>query len=557
MKYVEEILYPTLSRVLADFGEYPPCYRVEYKALEDLRKSLPQVFAMVGHDPYEKFFAGVDDKAFWFATRDMKAGETSETFSFKGDKLTDSQQEPYKGPDLESFTDLTDLMEWIIPLEEKNKKQETSLLSRVLADFGSVLGKDALIKKVRELEFDLNAYLVEHGIKVPRMSGEFDRGEDILVTIKSYNEPMVQDEDGQKFSYPESLGFNIESGSTFKLDLLADGRIIPEGKDLSGPGISQEELFKKVADDVAEWSNRIDRNKNKNAKSGLLSTILAENKGLIDERYLEEPARTGFNETLPVNGPWRGYNQPEPINQEFAPHTTGPAVASMRSLAKATLPEDSELLEFYYMADAEGWAEEQKEELEREWKRMGDDEKKDVPRQLKSEGYPAEYYSDKKGKLIPEEVKSYWISLRLRELKDDADTTETFFEDAKILSNPTLVRFTDQPPEKILKEGFDGYGPNNLGLTFHFRPAPNGTLAFAMAKKDLKTPKDWQDFSSNYGEYVYEFKVPYAVRAYHNADGEDQCVFDVNTVTDLKQVELPQEKKPLPKRMKKNEKIPF
>ena len=66
--------------------------------------------------------------------------------------------------------------------------------------------------------------------------------------------------------------------------------------------------------------------------------------------------------------------------------------------------------------------------------------------------------------------------------------------------------------------------------------------------------------ASKYGQYAYEFKVPYAVKAYHISDYEDQTVFDINTVKDLKPVDLDKMTKvkpPLVKRMKKGEKIPF
>ena len=61
-----------------------------------------------------------------------------------------------------------------------------------------------------------------------------------------------------------------------------------------------------------------------------------------------------------------------------------------------------------------------------------------------------------------------------------------------------------------------------------------GDLAFAFEKKDLKKIKEVESLASKYGPNLFQFSVPYAVKVYHNTDYEDQVVFDVTTVKNLK-----------------------
>jgi hypothetical protein len=216
---------------------------------------------------------------------------------------------------------------------------------------------------------------------------------------------------------------------------------------------------------------------------------------------------------------------------------------SQRALAKATLPEDSELMEFYYLADRGGWSEQVREEGELEWDRMDEKERREVIPDLISHGYSNHFPHDPKTEQDWREVKDYFLSYWEDMAEENSNqSTELFFEDAKIIKNPTLVRFTDRPPEGGT---FHGYGPTNLGLTFHYRPS-EGDLAFAFDLKDYP-PDEWKNLSSKYGSHAFRFKVPYAVKAYHVTDGEYQVVFDVNTVKDLKEVKLvPKSKRGVP-----------
>ncbi len=212
----------------------------------------------------------------------------------------------------------------------------------------------------------------------------------------------------------------------------------------------------------------------------------------------------------------------------------------------ALLPEGSEIREFYEKADATGWAQEQLEEFKDEWGRMDEDERREIIPELISEGYGEYVVEDPQTPEEWAEVENHFYALREREESDYADTTDTLFDKSKVLKNPTLVRFTSHiTPEQIKQPGFEfpGYGPNNLGLTVHYRPTATGTLAFAFNKKRLAKKKDWQEASDQYGKYGYEFTVPYAVEAYHSSDGQWQTVFDVETVENLRQIWPPSAKK--------------
>ena len=202
---------------------------------------------------------------------------------------------------------------------------------------------------------------------------------------------------------------------------------------------------------------------------------------------------------------------------------------------------EGDLKDFYHLCDRPGWEEEQRKEAEAQWNMMSDQEKKEEYPQLRSCGYEdldPKYFNKKSPEEKMQTLKDYYIIEYVREAEENEVTsTETYFQEPSIGKNVTLVRFTDVPPDQF--KGFhEGYGPNNLGLTMHYPPSRTGTLLFAFAQKDLKTTEDFKHAQDNYGEYAYSFKVPWAVRAYHIHDGEYQCVFDFETVKDLRAVRL-------------------
>jgi hypothetical protein len=132
-----------------------------------------------------------------------------------------------------------------------NLRQLEAAVQPVTADTAEKpLGKTEMLKMLKELEFDINEALEEKGIKTPNK-------EEVKVVPRDYNKPFSQEEEyGEVYHYPESIGFNINSGTTFKMDLLANGKIIPEGRNLSGAGITREVLIEKVVQDVLNWANR-------------------------------------------------------------------------------------------------------------------------------------------------------------------------------------------------------------------------------------------------------------------------------------------------------------
>lgn len=208
-----------------------------------------------------------------------------------------------------------------------------------------------------------------------------------------------------------------------------------------------------------------------------------------------------------------------------------------RALAKATIPEDSELMEFYNMADAEAWRDEIREEHESDWNRMSEAERKaEIPNVISHTGW-RNLPLDPKTPEEWDEIKSGWLMMQESWAMDNNNnTSETFFENAKIVMKPTLVRFTDFPDGV-----FDnGHEPSGLGLTVHEGTDGDGDLAFAFNIKELKTRNDWKSAQSKYGKHIFKFKVPYAVEADHISDYERQTVFDINTVTDVKEVSLPE-----------------
>lgn len=207
-----------------------------------------------------------------------------------------------------------------------------------------------------------------------------------------------------------------------------------------------------------------------------------------------------------------------------------------RAEAKAIIPEDSDLMHFYNLADREAWVEEVFHESKREWAEMSEEDRlaripeikshtgwKDLPSDPAEEGW--------------EEIERGWLMMRERDAMEDAPTSQTFFENAKIVKNPTLVRFTNYPGEALHGGTFEGHEPGNLGLTVPYGRPGKGDLAFAFNLKELKNSSAWKAARNKYGNYIFKFKVPYAVEADHISDGERQTVFDVNTVTDLQEID--------------------
>jgi len=139
------------------------------------------------------------------------------------------------------------------PVDELNPAPET----KVQEDTAG--GEKVMIAAVERLAQECNDYLKKKGIKAP--SNKMYKNDVIKFTHLSYDAAMTQKEDGKDVHYPEMVSFNIESRNTMKLSYLADGRIIREGQDLSSKGMTKEQLFEKVADDVAEWSNAAERRK--------------------------------------------------------------------------------------------------------------------------------------------------------------------------------------------------------------------------------------------------------------------------------------------------------
>jgi GNAT superfamily N-acetyltransferase/ADP-ribose pyrophosphatase YjhB (NUDIX family) len=208
-----------------------------------------------------------------------------------------------------------------------------------------------------------------------------------------------------------------------------------------------------------------------------------------------------------------------------------------RTVPYDQLPE-GELKEFYNLCRREEWEEEYRESAEYEWDKMSETEQRAEYDRLKAEGYSdldPKYWKKFKPNEQLDILKGYYISEYIRYAEENAGvSTETFFSDPVVGRNVTLVRFLPIPPEKILTEGFGaGYGPTHLGLTVHYAPRKDGELLFAFTKKDI-AKENMESLAGKYGQYAYEFKVPWAVRAYHQTDDEHQTVFESSEAKDIK-----------------------
>lgn len=120
------------------------------------------------------------------------------------------------------------------------------------AKVGKLVGKEALQDMVMSLEKDINDSIDKKGIELPH-------GDIIEVAHLEYSKPFSTIENGKKYNYPEMMHFNINSWNTMKLSMLADGKIIPEGSDLSGKGVSKQKVIDDVLQDVQDWVAHVER----------------------------------------------------------------------------------------------------------------------------------------------------------------------------------------------------------------------------------------------------------------------------------------------------------
>lgn len=138
--------------------------------------------------------------------------------------------------------------------DKKNEiKSEFDKLSESLISEGTG-HKSKIISEVKALESELHKKMHEQDIEAPGHQS-------INFKVTGYDEEMTQDEDGKKVHYPEMVHFNIESHSTFKMSMTADGRLHKEGQDLSGPGVSKGKLIDMVLKDVKQWAEHAKNHK--------------------------------------------------------------------------------------------------------------------------------------------------------------------------------------------------------------------------------------------------------------------------------------------------------
>jgi len=76
------------------------------------------------------------------------------------------------------------------------------------------------------------------------------------VKVMGVSPAMSQVENGKTVEYPETIEVNIEARSTGKYSVrTSDNKWIPEGTELSGPGLTKEQVFAKVKAEQQEWKN--------------------------------------------------------------------------------------------------------------------------------------------------------------------------------------------------------------------------------------------------------------------------------------------------------------
>ena len=128
IEYAEEgfrMFLKACNEVLAGLGteSSPVCVNIACKDLESLRDVLPEVFAQTGLELYKPFYAALQsDGSLDVSEQNIKPGYPCQFFHYDEDKLMDSMEGQFKGDPMEKFESLTDLLEWIIPVEPYGKE---------------------------------------------------------------------------------------------------------------------------------------------------------------------------------------------------------------------------------------------------------------------------------------------------------------------------------------------------------------------------------------------------------------------------------------------------
>jgi GNAT superfamily N-acetyltransferase/8-oxo-dGTP pyrophosphatase MutT (NUDIX family) len=212
--------------------------------------------------------------------------------------------------------------------------------------------------------------------------------------------------------------------------------------------------------------------------------------------------------------------------------------AAVKKDPEKALAASPELLTFYYMADRDANEDQWREEALEEFNNSDDESIDEQIEWWFQEGnWDHDEYLEELKQLSPERRRAkrleHFQDQYVKGREENEDSSLVYFEDPKVLGKTTLYRFTPAKPEEILSKGFQGKAPERLGLTHHEYSAM-GDLAFAFEKKDMKSKKEIRSMMLKYGPNVFQFTVPYAVKAHHNTDWEDQVVFDVTTAQNLK-----------------------
>lgn len=78
------------------------------------------------------------------------------------------------------------------------------------------------------------------------------------VKLFGYSEAEARVEDGKTYHYPEMFDVNIENWSTWKGNFLPQtGVWIREGRDLSGPGLTTAQMYRRMLEMMREHAKRI------------------------------------------------------------------------------------------------------------------------------------------------------------------------------------------------------------------------------------------------------------------------------------------------------------
>lgn len=85
----------------------------------------------------------------------------------------------------------------------------------------------------------------------------------VNVIVSSFNEAFtMREDDGKDYSYPETIEVKIENWSNHWYSVrTSDGRWIREGQDLSGPGLSAGQVYRRMLNEL----------KNRKPKLGVVS----------------------------------------------------------------------------------------------------------------------------------------------------------------------------------------------------------------------------------------------------------------------------------------------